>query len=78
MTIVAKDKRITVKHIRDMETAGIKRIEAPDDFILGRALSHNVIASVTPYADELLRFGTSIATDEADVDRALSALRALS
>src|SRR5687767_6265808 len=44
-TIVAKDKRITVKHIRDMETAGIKRIEAPDDFILGRALSHNVIAS---------------------------------
>src|SRR5215208_2518419 len=44
-TLVAKDKRITVKHIRDMETAGIKRIEAPDDFILGRALSHNVIAS---------------------------------
>jgi DNA-directed RNA polymerase subunit beta len=41
--IVAKDKRITVKHIRDMETAGIKRIEAPDDFILGRTLAHNVI-----------------------------------
>jgi selenocysteine lyase/cysteine desulfurase len=40
--------------------------------------SHKVIASVTPYADELLRFGTSIATDEADVDRALAALRALS
>ena len=34
--IVAKDKRITVKHIRDMEAAGIKRISAPDDFILGR------------------------------------------
>src|SRR4026207_343889 len=43
--IVAKDKRITVKHIRDMESAGIKRIEAPDDFILGRAIAHNVIAS---------------------------------
>jgi selenocysteine lyase/cysteine desulfurase len=40
--------------------------------------SHNVTASVTPYATELLRFGTSIATDEADVDRALAALRALS
>jgi selenocysteine lyase/cysteine desulfurase len=39
--------------------------------------SHNVIASTTPYANELLRFGTSIATDEADVDRALAALRAL-
>jgi selenocysteine lyase/cysteine desulfurase len=39
--------------------------------------SHKVIASVTPYATELLRFGTSIATDEADVDRAVDALRAL-
>jgi len=43
-TIVAKDKRITVKHIRDMETAGIKRITAPDEFILGRTLAHNVIS----------------------------------
>src|SRR5690242_13249237 len=42
-TIVAKDKRITVKHIRDMEAAGLKKISAPDDFILGRTLSHNVI-----------------------------------
>ena len=42
-TIVAKDKRITVKHIRDMEAAGIKRISAPDDFLLGRTLAHNVI-----------------------------------
>src|SRR6266571_214594 len=32
-TVVAKDKRITVKHIRDMESAGIKRITAPDEFI---------------------------------------------
>src|SRR6187401_257419 len=41
--IVAKDKRITVKHIRDMEGAGLKKISAPDDFILGRAIAHNVI-----------------------------------
>src|SRR5207248_2431081 len=40
---VAKDKRITVKHIRDMESAGIKRITAPDEFILGRTLAHNVV-----------------------------------
>src|SRR5256886_602768 len=45
--VVAKDKRITVKHIRDMESAGIKRITAPDDFILGRTLAHNVVASDT-------------------------------
>src|SRR5437763_1753254 len=42
-TIVAKDKRITVKHIRDMEAAGLKKINAPDDFVLGRTLAHNVI-----------------------------------
>ncbi|MBI2750200.1 MAG: DNA-directed RNA polymerase subunit beta, partial [Burkholderiales bacterium] len=41
--IVAKDKRITVKHIRDMETAGIKKIAAPDEFLLGRTLAHNVV-----------------------------------
>ncbi|MBV9190588.1 MAG: DNA-directed RNA polymerase subunit beta [Betaproteobacteria bacterium] len=46
-TLVAKDKRITVKHIRDMEAAGLKKITAPDDFIIGRTLSHNVINKET-------------------------------
>jgi DNA-directed RNA polymerase subunit beta len=46
-TIVAKDKRITVKHIRDMEAAGIKKIVAPDDFLVGRTLAHNVVNAET-------------------------------
>src|SRR5574341_1045408 len=46
-TIVAKDKRITVKHIRDMEAAGIRKIVAPDDFVLGRTLAHNVVSADT-------------------------------
>src|SRR3954451_1577217 len=46
-TLVAKDKRITVKHIRDMEAAGLKKITAPDDFIMGRTLAHNVVAKDT-------------------------------
>src|SRR5574339_282961 len=41
--IDAKDKRITVKHIRDMEAAGLKKINAPDDFLVGRTLAHNVV-----------------------------------
>jgi len=45
--IVAKDKRITVKHIRDMETAGIKRIAAPDEILIGRTLAHNVVNEET-------------------------------
>jgi selenocysteine lyase/cysteine desulfurase len=38
---------------------------------------HNVVASVTPYATEYLRFGPSIANQEADVDRALEAVAAV-
>ncbi len=49
--IVAQNKRITVKHIRDMEAAGIKRITAPDEFIIGRTLAHNV---VTPETGEIV------------------------
>jgi len=45
--IVQKDKRITVKHIRDLEAAGMKRIHVPDEFILGRAVGRNVIDTST-------------------------------
>jgi len=41
--IVPKDKRITVKNIRDVEAAGMKRINVPDEFLIGRALGHNVV-----------------------------------
>jgi DNA-directed RNA polymerase subunit beta len=45
--IVAKDKKITVKHIRDMDAAGIKKITVPDEFLLGRTLAHNVVVTDT-------------------------------
>ncbi|MGZ9014702.1 MAG: DNA-directed RNA polymerase subunit beta, partial [Burkholderiales bacterium] len=45
--IVAKDKRITVKHVREMEAAGMTKIAAPEDFLLGRTLAHNVIDTAT-------------------------------
>ena len=45
--IVAKDKRITVKHVRDMEAAGLKRLDVPEDFLIGRALACNVIDKST-------------------------------
>lgn len=41
--IVNKDKRITVKHIRDMEAAGLKTIDVPEDFLVGRVSAKNVI-----------------------------------
>jgi DNA-directed RNA polymerase subunit beta len=41
--IVAKDKRITVRHIREMQEAGIDKLTVADDFLVGRVLAHNVI-----------------------------------
>jgi selenocysteine lyase/cysteine desulfurase len=52
------------------------RGKAPDAAVRELRERHRVVASVTPYATALVRFGTSIATDEADVDRALTALKA--
>jgi len=45
--IVPQDKRITVKHIRDMEAAGLKKIAVPEDFLLGRTLAANVVNTDT-------------------------------
>ena len=45
--IVAKDKRINAKNIRDLDAAGLKRISVPEDYVLGRVLATNVIDSET-------------------------------
>ena len=41
--IVPKDKRITVKHIREMEKAGLERVAVSSDFVLGRVLARHVV-----------------------------------
>ena len=45
--IVAKDKRITVKHIRDMAEAGVKKIIVPDEFMIGRIVARNIVNAET-------------------------------
>ena len=45
--IVAKEKRITVKHIRDLAEAGIKKIVVPDEFVAGRIVANNIIDGET-------------------------------
>jgi len=45
--IVPRDKRITVKHIREMEQAGLKRIEVPEEMAAGHALAHDIIDTST-------------------------------
>ncbi len=45
--IVAKDKRVTVKHIRMMQEAGLQQIAVPADFILGRIIANNIVDTTT-------------------------------
>ena len=45
--IVQKDKRITAKHIRDMETAKMKRLPVNDEYLIGRVLATNIINTET-------------------------------
>jgi DNA-directed RNA polymerase subunit beta len=41
--IVAKDKRITVRHIREMEEAGITKLDVTEEFLVGRVIAENVV-----------------------------------
>src|SRR5690349_13445029 len=45
--IVQKDKRITVKHIREMEAAGMKKLTVEPDFLIGRTLAKNLVNKET-------------------------------
>ncbi len=45
--LVAKDRRITARHIRELTDAGIKRLAVPDDFLLGRVIAQGVVAAET-------------------------------
>ncbi len=45
--LVAKDKRITVKHIREIEKAKVTKIAVPNAFILGRAIVKNIVDTDT-------------------------------
>jgi DNA-directed RNA polymerase subunit beta len=45
--VVPKDKRITVRNLRDLSDSGVKRIAVPADYVLGRSLATNVVDKST-------------------------------
>ncbi len=45
--IVEAGKRITVKHIRDLEKAGIDKLDIPAEYILGRAFGEDIVEKKT-------------------------------
>ena len=46
-TIVEKDRRITVRHIRELEKAGVSELDVPAEYLEGRILAHDIIDEET-------------------------------
>jgi len=59
--IVAKDKRITARHIRELDKAGITSMTVPDDFVLGRVIARDV---PDPATGEVLARANDEVTEE--------------
>ncbi|MEN5203897.1 DNA-directed RNA polymerase subunit beta [Stenotrophomonas sp. TWI700] len=59
--IVEAGKRITARHVKQLEASGIAALAVPDDYIVGRILSHDVVDANT---GELLAQANDEITDE--------------
>ena len=45
--IVEEGRRITARHIRELEKAGIKTLDVPEQYLVGKALAHAVVNTET-------------------------------
>ena len=59
--IVEAGKRITARHVKQLEAAGVSALAVPDSYIAGRILSHDVI---DPKTGELLATANDEINDE--------------
>ncbi|MEX0915480.1 MAG: DNA-directed RNA polymerase subunit beta, partial [Wenzhouxiangellaceae bacterium] len=41
--IVGKDRRITARHVKQIEEAGVKALDVSDEYLIGRILAHNIV-----------------------------------
>ncbi|MBN1684472.1 MAG: DNA-directed RNA polymerase subunit beta [Gammaproteobacteria bacterium] len=45
--LVEQGRRITLRHVKEIEKSGIKTLEGPEDFIIGKVLAHDLIDEQT-------------------------------
>ncbi len=45
--LVEPGRRVTARHIREMEKAGLKQLEVPEEYLEGRTLAHDVVDEST-------------------------------
>ncbi len=46
-TVVEKDRRITVRHVRQLQKAGVRHLAVPSDYLNGRILAHDIVDEET-------------------------------
>ncbi|MCZ0952859.1 MAG: DNA-directed RNA polymerase subunit beta, partial [Rhodospirillaceae bacterium] len=46
-TVVEKDRRITVRHVRELQKSGVRHLEVPSDYLDGRILAHDIVDEET-------------------------------
>ncbi len=59
--IVEAGRRITARHIRELEKAGVNKLDVPRDFVVGKVLAHNLVDKET---GELIAEANAEITDE--------------
>ena len=45
--LIEEGRRITAKHVRQLEKAGVTEIEVPRDYLIGKILGHNIVDHAT-------------------------------
>ena len=65
--LVEAGKRITARHIRQLQDAGIEALRVPDDYLLGRILAHDVIDAAT--GEILARANDEVTDDQLEAFR---------
>ena len=61
--IVEKDRRITLRHVRELEKAGVTELDVPVEYLVGKVLAHD-IDNVDKETGELLSEPLASANDE--------------
>ncbi len=41
--IVEKDRRITLKHVREIEKAGVRELEVPNEYLIDKVVAHDIV-----------------------------------
>lgn len=75
--IVESGKRITARHIKQLEKAGVKKLTVPEDYLVGKTLADNIVDTDT---GELLAQANEEITDEllqSFIDKSVKTVRTL-